>query len=59
VEILAGTLVVEELVEELVKKLVGKKYGQKATNISSFTKCVLPSYVGTVAKLCRGSCHPM
>jgi hypothetical protein len=56
---LVGTLVVEELVEELVKKLVGKKYGQKAAKISSLTKCVLPSYVGTIAKLCRGSCHPM
>jgi hypothetical protein len=54
-----GTLVVEELVKKLVKKLVGGKCGQKAMKISSLTKCALPSYVGTLAKLCRGSCHPM
>jgi hypothetical protein len=54
-----GTLVVEELVKELVKKLVGEKHGQKFMKISPFTKDVLPSYVGRIAKLCMGSCHPM
>jgi hypothetical protein len=50
---------VEELVKKFVKELVDEKYGQKVMKISSFTNDALPSYVGRVAKLCRGSCHPM
>jgi ribosomal protein S19 len=53
------THVVEELVKKLVDKLVDEKYGQKVLKIESLTKDILPSYVGRIAKVCRGSCHPM
>jgi hypothetical protein len=53
------TYVVEELVKKLVEKLVDEKYGPKVLKIEPFTKDILPSYVGRIAKLCRGSCHPM